>query len=218
MLKGTRMYKSFCRIVLLCMTLTLLFMCAGCGEKKAYPPYYEMVKDLLGQDVETVVAAMELNQEDFTYEHPFYIYNKPVQYMGYNFDMRLVTDGKGACFTVMFIMLVEEDPELAANTIVDLRDRLIKTNGEPETNSYQEGRPRLETTTYDELYSGFTDKENHSRDALEWTLQRNVKSTGKDIYMLFSYGYPAGITESDAVEIRVLYALETEMELPSKTD
>jgi len=209
------MYKLFCRIVSLCTALSLLFMCAGCGAKKEYPPYYEKVKGLLGQDVEAVVAAMELNQEDFVYDHPFYIYNKPVQYMGYDFDMQLVTDGNGAIVTVMFMMLVEEDPEMAANTVVDLRDRLMKIHGESEPNKYQEGRPRLETTTYDELYSGFTDEEKSSRDALEWTLEKNAKPTKKDIYMLFSYAYPvaypAEVPERSAVMIRVLYALKTEM-------
>ena len=208
------MGRFFRRMISLCAVMALLFLCAGCGEAKEYPPYYEKVKGQLGQNVETVIAAMELAPEDFTYEHPFYIYRKPVQYMGYDFNMQLVTNGKGLCFTVMLIMLVEEEPARAAETIVDLRDRMLKMYGSSEVNEYQEDGPQLETVTYDALYSRFADEAATGKDALEWTLEEKANATDNDIYMLFSYAYPVADTEGSAVVIKLVYALETEMERP----
>lgn len=200
-------------IVALGMALVLLFLCAGCGEnkteKKDYPPYYETVKGLFGQNIETVITAMELKTEDFTYEHPLYSYNQPVQYLGHDFTMRLTVNGEGNCVNVMFTILVEDDPEKAANTTLDIRDKLMALYGESETNKYHDGRPQLETMTYDALYTELSNDENAGSKGLQWILGKETGPAKKDSSLIFTCAYPVAGNDSRATLIRLVYTLDT---------
>ena len=217
------MCKHCRRAVLLSIVLILLFVCTGCGEKeveqppakKEYPPYYEIMKEMFGQDINSVIKALELKQEDFSFDYPFYTYSKPVEYLGYDFNMRLVTNSSGACVNVTFIMLLQDDPEGAAHTVVDLRDALMKAYGESETSGYHEGRPLLETITYDELYKRITDETEQGTNGLRWTLDEEVKPE-KDTYMMItcSYGYPEVNIGNGDVSVTIVYALETDRIAP----
>ena len=162
------------------------------------------------EDVETVISAMGLKMEDFTYAHPLYNYNTPVKYLDQDFTMRVATNGKDAFGGVMFMMVVEDDPEKAANIMVDLRDKLIKLYGKSETNKYSEGRPKLETMSYDEIYGEITAKEASGTGnmSLQWKLAEDKNSTGKDSVLLFTCSHHLAGYEGSAAGIKIQYGWE----------
>lgn len=219
------MYRRFCRCRALVLMIVILLLCVGCSQRKEYPPYYEQVVGVLGQNVETVVAEMGLTMDDFTYRDEFYWYNGTVEYLGYPFQMRFTTNNEDAVLGVTIITLYEADPEAAADAIVDMRNKLMESFGESYVVSkYTTERPGLETLTKQELLEMFAKEDgtdgSTASAGLKWILSKDLSKVPEAILksnkynsigMAFRYGYPTwGSVNEEGLgtaEISLTYSL-----------
>lgn len=198
--------RTYSWLILAVLVIVMLPM-AGCSPKVEYPPYYKEASGAFGQDVEAVIAQMGLTMEDFEYRDSIYWYKETVEYLGYNFQMRLITyrmDAAREVCGIMYLLNYDAVPEEAANAAIDIRNKLMEGYGESYVASkYMTERPRLETITFDEMLEIFSDKSRTDGTAygggLKWILSKDLSTVPEDIQesyapncisMRFGIGYP----------------------------
>lgn len=194
--------------------ILILLLCAGCsgsGTKVAtptieYPAYCSEFLEVVGQDMDTVLAAMGLTVADLQNEGSWYVLTKPVEYLGHTFEMRLNTVAINAdsryVHSVVYL-LYDETPEAGVQTVTDLRDQLLEGYG-PAYNApkYSNGNYGVEETnppsplnTLDQtaLLEQFTKEDGYST-GMEWLLSTDVGQLPEETASMWRGESPTCIT------------------------
>lgn len=202
--------KKF-RIFLVCVVV--LVLCAGCSSTEVkvaqptidHPPYCEAFLKVQGKPLGEVLPALGLKAESFTHDEnkPQYILNEPVEFLGYEFEMQLLTQWYGfgpesetviaACY-----ILKAETPEAGAEIVADLRDKLLKGYGAAYNGrKYYSAIPDIKSTsppsplnkyTKEDLLSEFTEGSG-GRVRLEWLLSVDLSHIPQQVQFVESYPY-----------------------------
>lgn len=209
------------RWILVCILLSALLINTGCSKQAEYPPHYEKISQVLGQDLETVVAHMGLSLDDFEYRNGFYCLKDPIAYFGYNFEMRLVmyrNEHANHVMGVSYLLQYDNDPQGAAGAVIDLRDKLKENHGSPNSSQseFAKDKATLESQTKENLVTTFSSGKN-SVAGINWTLSKKLDSVPKEIleaydpscvYLQFTTGYPVEGSVTDGNLGSVVITLE----------
>ena len=219
------------------LLITALLLCStGCvftngtddEDKLKYPmynppkpedmPYYNALLQSIGQELETVIAAMGLQQEDFeeTNADGCWYYKEPVKYLGQEFRMLLEyrqEEHVSRVTALRFELEVDGDPETAAETVAALREKL---EGYHAPDAYTtDQKVTLEVATEDELTAIFSDSEHPAEMMQQWAQHIDLSEIPIDpldpeefndaaIAFAVSYSDPAG---AQRVRISVSFEL-----------
>lgn len=186
------------RIRIVLALFLVVLTCAGCASSGVqvskpnvdYPPYCEAFLNVVGQSVQEVISAVGLTVEDFQDDtkNGWYILKEPVEYMGLSFEMRISVahhgeEDKRYAHAICYLNR-QEDVNIGAETVIDLRDKLVKGYGKPYNpfagKKEQEKRP-LEGYDKDALFKLFAEKENGHNVGLDWLLSVDVDKVPKEV-------------------------------------
>lgn len=229
------------RWMALVLAAALLLSCTGCSflhgtsnKKELYllryhpehpddPPYYDEVMRNLGQDLETVISAMGLKPEDFEnrYGDCYWYYKDPVEYLDYDFQMMLEYQEKehiARVVSIRYALFCDEDPEKAADTLVELREKLEGYHA-PDTYTTDK-EVTLQEVTKEELVRIFTDPEGSAEMSQAWVSYDDLSEVPIDpldprefnctsVEFAVSYPDPSGAIDGAAqrVSISLTYGL-----------
>lgn len=170
----------------------MLFLCGCAGEEAAKPPYADLVPELITADMDTVLGAFALTREDITFisSSDGYRLNNPVEIMDQDYEMFLhffdVEEGTGF-LGITYRARVSCNESKAANTSIDLRDKLVSLYGPSTRPSGTSNSLSLADASAAELASYMSENEINTR-GMRWVLDDSVEDLSDELKAFYGKG------------------------------
>lgn len=181
------------KLILFCSAIVLILALASCADTGASRPLYaDLVPGLVTADMDTVLAAFGLAREDITFVSAAdgYRLNEPVEIMGSNYEMFLHfydVENETDFLGITYRARISCSEKKAANTAIDLRDKLVSLYGPSTRPSGTSNSLSLADASAKELASYMSENEINTR-GMRWVLDESVENLSDQLKTFYDEG------------------------------
>lgn len=180
------------RMTAFCLLLAVILTGCSGAEAAAKPPYADLVPELVMGNMDTVLSAFGFTREDITFISAAdgYRLNKTVEIMGYDYEMFLHfydVENETDFLGITYRARISCSEKKAANTAIDLRDKLVSLYGPSTRPSGTSNSLSLADASAKELASYMSENKTNTR-GMRWVLDESVENLSDQLKTFYDEG------------------------------